>query len=99
MALASACERAERAPVDRAGRDVGADGEADSLFLRRMLEHHAALTSIVHAAAERKDGVAVREEAHLIDLRHDVGDLTLLGSLARMGARLFEALSLGVQLQ
>ncbi len=69
--------------MDRAGRDTAAEVDADSLFLRRMLEHHAGLTSIVHAAAACTDGVAVREEARLIDLRHDVEKDRLRAALRR----------------
>jgi predicted outer membrane protein len=75
LVIVAGCERAKHVTVEDVNSEAAAVPsavDADREFLRRMLDHHAGLTRISHAAIERAGGAKTRNAARYVDLRHDV---------------------------
>lgn len=75
LALVTACDRAKRTSLEEVKIEdarMSPSVDPDQAFLRRMLNHHAGLTLISHAAIERAHDEETRNAARYVDLRHDV---------------------------
>lgn len=85
LTITAACEGSKQADVGESVRVVAipAAENADRQFLVQMLDHHAGLTLVTHAAIEWTGDAAGLEDARFIDLRPDVERDRLAGILRR----------------